>query len=395
MKNILKNHLCAVLLLALLAATGCVTPKFTLVTPANNAVLVQTPKEMRDFLMLEDEPRKEYFNDKAKRAVLYQQHQSVPNRFEWLICDGPITDCQIEFALDPEFTTNTQEMVVEQSVTTHDNKTYIGIANVCNFMAGKTIYWRVKGTTANGKTVTSSVGVFQTEDLLPRQITLPGVDNVRDVGGWKTKDGRRMKQGLIFRSAGLNLDSPDWNWDVNKRIDPKQSRIGETVILPEGIAYFVDKVGIKTEIDLRWDGEVATMTESPMGPKVHWIHSSSLDYGRLSEEEGKQASARNFKLCADINNYPIDFHCIAGADRTGTLAYILCGLVGVSEDDLRRDWEVTARDYFHYGRYDQISHIFDQYGTPEDPLSVKIQNYLLEVGVTQEEIDAFKAIILE
>ena len=81
MKNILKNHLCAVLLLALLAATGCVTPKFTLVTPANNAVLVQTPKEMRDFLMLEDEPRKEYFNDKDKRAVLYGQHRSEANEF--------------------------------------------------------------------------------------------------------------------------------------------------------------------------------------------------------------------------------------------------------------------------------------------------------------------------
>lgn len=389
----LKNYLYSALLVTLLVATGCATPKVTLLQPLNQAVLTQTPKEMREFLLLEDAPRKEYFNDKGKRAVLYQQHQSVPNTFAWLVSE-PLSDWQVEFALDPEFTTNAQEMVVEQGEAPAGTK-QLGVAKVCNFMVGKTIYWRVKGTTANGKNVTSPTGVFQTEDLLPRQITLPGVDNVRDVGGWKTKDGRRMKQGLIFRSAGLNWDSPDWTWDVSKRIDPKLSRIGETAILPEGIAYFVNKVGIKTELDLRWDGEVATMTESPMGPRVKWIHSSSLDYGRLSEEEGKQASARNFKLCANINNYPIDFHCIAGADRTGTLAYILCGLVGVSEDDLRKDWEVTARDYFHYGRYDQISHIFDQYGTAEDSLSVKIQNYLLEVGVTQEEIDTFKALILE
>ena len=390
MKNFGRKHVWSILLLAVLAVlTGCTTPKLTLLAPANGATLVQTPAEMREFLQLADAPRKEYFNDKAKRAILYGQHQSVPNTFVWNASE-PLSEAKIEFALDPSFTTNAQELIAAQEVV---GKT--GVAKVCNFMVGKTIYWRVKAKTASGRTIVSPKGVFQTEDLLPRQITLPGVDNVRDVGGWKTKDGRRMKQGLIFRSAGLNLDSPDWNWDVNKRIDPKQSRIGETVILPEGIAYFVDKVGIKTEIDLRWDGEVATMTESPMGPKVNWIHSSSLDYGRLSEEEGKAASARNFKLCADINNYPIDFHCIAGADRTGTLAYILCGLVGVDEDDLRKDWEVTARDYFHYGRYDQISHIFDQYGTPEDPLSVKIQNYLLEVGVTQEEIDAFKALILE
>ena len=389
MKNFVTRYLWSILLLAMLAATGCTTPKLTLLVPANNAMLTQTPKEMREFLLLEDAPRKDYFNDKAKRAVLYQQHQSVPNAFVW-IASEPLEEAQIEFALDPDFTTNAQELVTSQELA---GKT--GVAKVCNFMVGKTIYWRVKAQTASGKTALSPVGVFQTEDLLPRQITLPGVDNVRDVGGWRTKDGRRMRQGLIFRSAGLNNDSPDWNWDVNKRIDPKLSRIGETVILPEGIAYFVDKIGIKTELDLRWDGEVATMSESPMGPKVHWIHSSSLDYGRLSEDEGKAAAARNFKLCADINNYPIDFHCIAGADRTGTLAYILCGLVGVSEDDLRKDWEVTARDYFHYGRYDQISHIFDQYGTSEEPLAAKIQNYLLEIGVTQEEIDAFKAIILE
>lgn len=389
MKNLLSNRLFAGLLLALLVATGCATPKIALLVPVQDATLVQTPKEMREFLMLESEPRKEYFNDKAKRAVLYQQHQSLPNTFVWQATE-PLADVRVEFALDPDFQTNAQELLTSLQFA---GKT--GVAKVCNFMVGKTIYWRVKGVAPNGRTVTSATRSFQTEDLLPRQITLPGVDNVRDVGGWKTLDGRRMKQGIIFRSAGLNWDSPDWNWDPAKRIDPKLSRIGETAILPEGIQYFVEKVGVKTELDLRWDGEVATMSESPMGPKVKWIHSSSLDYGRLSEDEGKEASARNFKLCADLNNYPIDFHCIAGADRTGTLAYILCGLVGVSEDDLRKDWEVTARDYFTYARYDQISHIFDQYGAPEDPLSVKIQNYLLQIGVTQEEINAFKTLILE
>ncbi|MBQ4480572.1 MAG: hypothetical protein II943_08035 [Victivallales bacterium] len=74
MNNSLKNSLYSALLLAMLALTGCATPKLTLISPGNNAVLVQTPKEMREFLMLADEPRKEYFNDKAKRAVLYQQH---------------------------------------------------------------------------------------------------------------------------------------------------------------------------------------------------------------------------------------------------------------------------------------------------------------------------------
>ena len=387
-KHYIKNLFLLPLLVFMVTGCCCFKSPISLVAPTKDDVIVQHPKEMHEFLQLASAPRKDYFNDKDKRAVLYQRHQSVPTTFSWK-SDVELTDVNLEFALDENFTTNAQELVVSVDAAA---KT----AQVCNFQAGKTVYWRVKGTAPCGKIVTSPVGSFKTEDMLPRQITLPGVDNVRDLGGWKTVDGRRMKQGLIFRSAGLNLDSPDWVWDEAKRIDPKKSRIGETVIKPEGINYFVNKVGIKTELDLRWDGEVATMSESPMGKAVKWIHIPSYDYyGPIFQEKGMKAVRDDFKLFADKKNYPIVFHCIAGADRTGTLSYILCGLLGVPEDNLRKDWEVTARDYFKYENYDTISLGFDKYGEPGEPLSVKIQKFLLTCGVTQEEIDAFKAIILE
>ena len=376
------------LLLALFAAGCCSTQQcITLVAPAEQSVIVQHPKEMREFLLLPDLKRQEYFNDKDKRAVLYGQHRSEANEFRWN-SDVELADCTVEFAMDRNFKVPAQELLLGFDKAAQS-------AQVCNFMADKTVYWRVKGRTKDGKKAISPIGSFITEGLLPRQITLPGVDNVRDVGGWKTADGRRMRQGLIFRSAGLNLDSPDWQWDEKKRIDPKKSRIGETVIKQEGIDYFVGKVGIKTELDLRWDGEVAVMTESPMGKSVKWIHISSYDYGSLFTERGMKAVREDFRLFADKKNYPIVFHCIAGADRTGTLAYILCGLVGVAEDDLRKDWEVTARNYFSYTLYNKIAPGFDKCGKPRDPLSVKIQNFLLSIGVTQAEIDAYKAIILE
>ena len=367
--------------------TGCCGTAIRLVAPARMAVLTQHPKEMREFLLLPDAARKDYFNDKAKRAVLYERHQSIQNDFRWE-CAEELASCEVEFALDPEFRTNAQEMVVSVDAKA-------GLARVCNFQAGKTVYWRVKGTTKDGKAVRSSTGIFQTEDLLPRQISLPGVDNVRDVGGWKAADGRRMRQGMIFRSAGFNLDSPDWQWDPKKQIDPKKSRIGKTIIEQPGIDYLVRKVGLKTELDLRWDGEVAVMKDSPLGKEVKWIHISSYDYGRLFAPEGMKAVREDFRLFADRANYPIVFHCIAGADRTGTLAFILCGLVGVDADDLRKDWEVTARNYFSYAKYDKIAPGFDKYGAPGDSLAVKIEKFLLSVGVTQQEIDAYKSIILE
>ena len=285
MNKTYKKLAILILSFVLLSLVGCCSKcgTITLLAPAPNAVLTQHPAEMHEFLLLPDAARKDYFNDKEKRAVLYERHQSVPNEFRWEASE-PLAEARLEFALDEAFTTSAQEFVV--SLDAKEQK-----AMVCNFLAGKNIYWRVKGTNEAGKPFASPVGVFKTEDLLPRQITLPGVDNVRDVGGWKTADGRRMRQGIIFRSAGFNLDSPDWQWDEKKRIDPMKSRIGETIVKPEGIDYLVNKVGIKTELDLRWDGEVAVMKESPLGPKVKWIHISSYDYGRLFSPEGKAARA--------------------------------------------------------------------------------------------------------
>ena len=140
---------------------------------------------------------------------------------------------------------------------------------------------------------------------------------------------------------------------------------------------------------------MAVMTSSPLGAPVRWVHVSSMDYGNLFTPAGLAAIRDDFKLFADKANYPIVFHCIARADRTGTLAFILCGLVGVSMDDLRKDWEVTARNYFRYASFERIAPGFDKYGEPGDSLPVKIEKFLLSVGVTQQEIDAYKAIVLE
>ena len=52
--------------------------------------------------------------------------------------------------------------------------------------------------------------------------------------------------------------------------------------------------------------------------------------------------AKCFRIFLDRNNYPIDFHCIAGADRTGALALVLYGILGVSEADIRTDYALTS-----------------------------------------------------
>ncbi len=207
-----------------------------------------------------------------------------------------------------------------------------------------------------------------------------------------------IRQGLIYRSAGLNANSPDFNWDRTKwkkeRIE--DFRIGETKLSPVGVAYINDVLHWKTDLDLRSPGEVATMKESPAGPAVNWEHHSSLSYGGIFGQngnctgEGPEAMARNFRLFCDRANYPIEFHCIAGADRTGALAYVLNGVLGVKADDLEKDWEITANSYFKYEKmFDSLAGGFDQFGAPGDPLHKKIEAYLQKIGVTPEEIASF------
>ena len=56
--------------------------------------------------------------------------------------------------------------------------------------------WVVVGGGDNGK------GTFRTEDAVPRLVRYPGVPNVRDLGGRIGLGGKRVRQGLVFRSAG-------------------------------------------------------------------------------------------------------------------------------------------------------------------------------------------------
>ena len=53
-----------------------------------------------------------------------------------------------------------------------------------------------------------------------------------------------------------------------------------------------------------------------------------------------------FAVLSDESNYPVYFHCNAGADRTGTLAFLIEGLLGVSYADTIRDFELTSFSKF-------------------------------------------------
>ena len=130
--------------------------------------------------------------------------EAVPVTFEWTCTDGEVGPFTVTFANNEAFE-NPQYVYLSK-----DKKvTYIKPPNhLTNFMIGQTYYWKVTGKGKDKQDVTSAVSKFTTEDMAPRWIKLEGrVGNTRDLGGWKTVDGRRIKQILATRSGRLSPSS--------------------------------------------------------------------------------------------------------------------------------------------------------------------------------------------
>lgn len=244
--------------------------------------------------------------------------------------------------------------------------------------------WTVSGGGETAK------GTFSTEDVAPRLVRFPGVPNVRDLGGRIGLGGRRVRQGLVFRSAGLNSNSIKGENGRQPGVSRVEGANGE---------YIRARFGIKSDIDLRTGRECYGMSGSPLGPTVKWFNYPSSSYGKMTNETARAAFANVFRVFLDEKNYPIDFHCIAGQDRTGSVAYILNGLLGVDENQLALDWEATGfrngnANFCHEKRYDKLVEVFEK-AYPGLPIRQRLEKYILSLGFTMADIEKFRRIMLE
>jgi protein-tyrosine phosphatase len=240
-------------------------------------------------------------------------------------------------------------------------------AVITNLKVGRKYYWRVNGGAHSS---------FITVDSRYRFVEVDGALNLRDLGGIG------IKQGMIYRGSEINR---------------------EYKITESGRRTMRDVLGIKTQLSLR--GEVDdTDGVSVIGEGVQYRRIPYRPYEEIFEEKNRRAIIEIIDLFADETNYPIYFHCIGGADRTGSLAYVLNGVLGVEKEDLERDYESTfynegdipgVEDPKHGRGTQHFDAGFAQYGKPGDTLRRRIELYLLDCGVTEEEIAAFRSIMLE
>lgn len=218
-----------------------------------------------------------------------------------------------------------------------------------------------------------------------RMIYTPSVWNVRDLGGWACT-GSRVKYGKLFR--GGNFGS----------------------ISAADKATIVDWLGVATDIDLRNNSETGGITVSPLGGSVEYFH-QSLDF-YANAVSTSAASARTVAVLKKVMacvaaNKPCYFHCVSGSDRTGTIAYLLLSLLGVSQSDKDKEYELTAFSDEADGKrfrntnynatngngwYPLIKYFRDTHTGEND--NEKVVTWAVANGITAAEINAFRAAMI-
>lgn len=226
-------------------------------------------------------------------------------------------------------------------------------------------------------------------------IKLENVVNIRDLGGYKTFDGKLTKHRIFYRSGNTDKSSKN---DIKK---------------------LVEIYNVKTVIDLRNDEEIKKSPDKfAKISEVNYIN-TPIEYSECLEEfkstdrglavlydyilkEKKRVLKTVFDTIASANEGSILFHCTLGRDRTAMVAMLLLGLVGVNRNDiiqnytvsydLIKDLDIIKRDLVYYGKRKTITlpeyiesamdFIKNDYNT--------FENYLLDCNVSKNNLIKIK-----
>ena len=324
---------------------------------------------IHDFLSTDTDKQSDYVREFCASPHEYQDYQNTS--FAWTD-SGKNSKYTVYFADNSDFK---DAYIVTSKSTSLVNK--VGI-----FLPGKTYYWFVCG---NDTGKCSAVDSFKTVDTPIRYITAGNVINMRDLGGQVNSNGERVKYELVYRGAAL---------------DEFTSHVDDTA---RGVFNYL---GINSEIELRGGMNHDYTGWDENNPNVNYIQGAM--YQEILELSAAQVAQykSTFEAMADKNNYPFYFHCSAGADRTGTFAYLLYGLLGVPYDDIRPEYELTsfsaigvrpADDYHNGFAIDTTnSQMLEKYGEGTGNLQTAIRNFLMnKVGLSAATLDAIKNIMLD
>ncbi len=248
-----------------------------------------------------------------------------------------------------------------------------------NLFLGKN-YYKInayyEGDEEGEPSYSSGVYSLTVDSTYPRNLYVGAkMTNCRDMGGRVLPSGGTIRQGLIYRTCGNG-----YNQDGQK-------------IDQEGKDILLKQFKVKSEIVLHNDSGFNFALE---GTKVY---NTYMDY--KGSTKSKHHFSRNtenvknvFEILAKEESYPTYYHCRIGTDRTGLIAILLNGVLGVPLNDIYQDYLFS-----NFGKIGEKRYIGSQAG--QDDISVyvseieampganfqeKTYNALISIGVSKETI---------
>lgn len=341
-----------------------------------SSIIIET-SFFEDDVTLVTEPVVEYINAgiDVPAADIYQKHKDSGR----IDAGVPVTFSFDVRGLTKNVTVESSELYVAEDETfakptVYPFKSDKGNVSIKFLKTNTQYYYRVKLMLSNG-TTTSTQGSFRTADT-PRILSIDGIVNARDIGGWMTTSGKRIKQGLLYRGSELD-GAVESNY----------------LLTPEGMKDMLGTLGVRADLDLRESTDNKYGTNA-LGDTVEHIYYDSPMYSEIFADVNKEPVRRLFSDLANKDKYPIYLHCTYGLDRTGTMCYLLEGLLGVGDEDMMRDYQLSA---LCHGKVtdDEMEKFVNQLQTyPGATTQEKVENYLLSIGVTPAEIQSIRDIFL-
>ena len=192
--------------------------------------------------------------------------------------------------------------------------------------------------------------------------------NTRDMGGWRTTNGKVVKQGLIYRTAELEWCNPTDANGMRQELTYLKNTLGikfdmdfrNYTDLQNKLAYVGENSITKHGWKWAWkNGSYLNLNESNIGEGVVRLNINKLtgvQFGSYTELIPKKTSTstdnkddRKNVWCAFTNlansaNWPMVFHCSHGKDRAGTFALVIQGVLGVPKEAALKDYAISWFD---------------------------------------------------